>query len=258
MSPLGDVIERSIFIMKFERKQIGHLSSFLFCFLVLLSSYIMIRIVFPYMSWKWNVDFLLTKQFIIHLDHYRIAFYTHIFSSLLVLFAGAFLFSSYVLKNFPLMHRNFGKAYIGLILGLSAPSGLIMSFYANGGYWVKFSFLILTPLWWYFTFKGYSSIRNIKIKEHKEWMIRSYALTLSAISLRMYQYLLSHFFYIEPEIQYLLVSWISWVGNLLVAEAYIRIRYKYFRITKTGGAECITTKEIKKLWPVNIIAITFV
>ncbi len=198
------------------------LSSFFFSAIVLASSLAMAKIIFPYSTWKRDIDFLMTKQFILHLDHYRIAFYTHIFSSMIVLFAGVFLFVPYILKHFSKLHRFFGKLYIGFILFLSAPSGLVMAYYANGGLWVKISFLILTPLWWWFTYKGYISIRNKKKLEHKIRMVRSFALTLSAISLRGYQFLLSQFELIDYEFQYLFVSWVSWVGNLLIAEVYIQ------------------------------------
>jgi len=69
--------------MKFARTS----RSLLFSGLILFSTYLMLQIILPYTTWKWNVDFLMTKQFVIHLDHYRIAFYTHIFSSVIVLFA---------------------------------------------------------------------------------------------------------------------------------------------------------------------------
>ncbi|MFT5765421.1 MAG: hypothetical protein ACI8X3_002858, partial [Saprospiraceae bacterium] len=57
---------------------------------------------------------------------------------------------------------------------------------------------------------------------HKVWMMRSYALTLSAVSLRIYQLILGHFFYMDPVVQYLLVSWVSWLGNLMILEWKIR------------------------------------
>lgn len=185
---------------------------------------LMVRIVTPYLSWEWNVDFLMTKQNIIHLLHYRTAFYLHIFSSCFILFAGAFLFSKLVIKKFRQLHRWAGKIYVLLLLLISAPTGLIMGFYANGGWPAKISFLILCPLWWYCTYKGYQKIRQKKIKEHEIWMIRSYALTLSAISLRFYQMILGSSF-IDPSTLYIIVSWLSWVGNLLIAE--IIVVYKF-------------------------------
>ena len=183
---------------------------------------LMVMIVAPYLSWEWDVDFLQTKQHIIHLFHYRTAFYLHIFSSCFILFAGAFLFSKTIIKKYRNLHRWSGKIYVLLLLIISAPTGMIMAFYANGGWPAKISFLILCPLWWYCTYMGYRKIREKKIQEHEKWMIRSYALTLSAISLRFYQMILGNAGW-DPATQYIFVSWISWVGNLLMAELYIRI-----------------------------------
>lgn len=192
---------------------------------ILFFSLQMFWIIWPYTSWEWDVDFLMTKQLIIHLDHYRIAFYTHIFSSLFVLFSGAFLFSSFILKKWPRLHRCFGKTYVALLLLLSAPSGFIMAFYANGGWIVKISFFLLTPLWWWFTWKGYRTARKKQFAVHREWMLRSYALTLSAVSLRAYQMIFSYYLSIDPELQYIIISWGSWLINLGIAE-YLIFRKK--------------------------------
>lgn len=187
----------------------------------------MTNIVWPYTSWRWDVDFLMTKQWVIHLDHYRLAFYAHIFSSLLVMASGIFLFSNFVLKKWPMIHRNLGKMYVGLVLFISAPSGLIMSYYANGGWMAQTSFVILSVLWWWFTYQGYRTARNLDFKAHKKWMMRSYALTLSAITLRLCQMMLGYFIYLDPVTQYILVSWGSWMVNLLLAELWI-VRLKIY------------------------------
>ena len=188
---------------------------------ILFFTYQFVQIIFPYTSWQWDVDFLLTKQHLLHVDYYRAAFYAHIFSSIFILVSGAFLFSDYILKKMPKLHQWTGKVYVGLLLLVSAPSGFVMGFYANGGWMAQLSFFMLTPLWWWVTFKGYQTARQKDFKAHKKWMIRSYALTLSAVSLRVYQLLLGHFFMIDPMTQYVLVSWLSWVGNLGFSEWYI-------------------------------------
>jgi hypothetical protein len=213
----------------------------LFSVAVLMFSFIMVTIIFPYTSWRWDVDFLLTKQHIIHLDYYRFSFYAHIFSSLIILISGAFLFSNFILKNYAGLHRWMGKTYVGLLLLVSAPSGMVMAFHANGGWIAQTSFLILTPLWWWFTYQGYITARQKKFKAHRIWMVRSYALTFSAVSLRLSQMLLGYFFMMDPVVQYILVSWGSWIGNLLIAECWLRggfIGYqkslflRYIRLTK--------------------------
>ncbi len=187
-----------------------------------LFSWLMFGIVIPYSSWKWDVDFLQTKQIIIHLDHYRFSFYAHIFSSLVILFSGGFLFVDVLLRKWPLVHRRLGKLYVALLLGVAAPSGFVMAFYANGGWMAKISFLILTPLWWWFTYKGLQTARSGLFKAHRKWMLRSYALTLSAITLRLFQMVLGYYFYMDPAFQYIFVSWTSWIFNLIVIELWIR------------------------------------
>lgn len=184
-------------------------------------SFQMFRIVWPYTSWEKDIDFLMTKQAVIYFDHYQVAFYTHIFSSLIVLFSGAFLFSTFFIKNYASLHRWIGKSYVALLLFVSAPSGMLMAFYANGGWMAKLSFLLLSPIWWWCTYQGYRTARRRDFGAHRRWMMRSYALTLSAISLRIYQMLGSTFFYIDPALQYVIISWLSWLGNLILVEYLI-------------------------------------
>ena len=192
--------------------------------IILFFTYQMLLIIMPYTTWQTDIDFLLTKQHIIHLDYYRIAFYGHIYSSLIVLLSGAFLFSNWILRNFSRIHRWIGKSYVGLVLLVSAPTGMVMAFHANGGWLAQLSFLILTPLWWWFTYQGYRTARQLNFEAHKKWMIRSYALTFSAVSLRFYQLVLGSLFYMDPEVQYIWVSWISWVGNLVIVEFWSAFR----------------------------------
>ena len=54
-------------------------------------------------------------------------------------------------------------------------------------------------------------------------MFRSYALTLSAITLRCYTYLIDlTTLPISPRDTYILTAWLSWVLNLILAEVLIR------------------------------------
>lgn len=52
-------------------------------------------------------------------------------------------------------------------------------------------------------------------------MYRSYALTLSAITLRFWKWLFVWLFQPRPMDVYHVVSWLGWVGNLLIAEILI-------------------------------------
>lgn len=202
-------------------KIIKHISTLCWPIAILFFTYQFLLIIAPYTSWQLDVDFLITKQHIIHLTHYRAAFYAHIFSSIFVLASGAFLFSKYILQKAPKLHRYAGRIYVSALLLVSAPSGFVMAFYANGGWAAKWSFILMAPLWWYFTWKGLDTARKRQFAEHKKWMLRSYALTLSAVSLRVYQMLLGQFFHLDPITQYVLVSWTAWLGNWAAIEAWI-------------------------------------
>jgi Predicted membrane protein (DUF2306) len=184
--------------------------------------YLMLRIILPYTSGETDIDFLQTKQHIIHLSHYRWAFYLHIFSSLWLLGSGLTQFSSFLLKRYPSVHRWIGKVYIGIILFVSGPAALIMAYYANGDLIGQISFMTLSILWWWVTFRGYQAIRNEQIKAHGEWMIRSYALTFSAITLRIMQFYFATFTTIDSELAYQIIAFPSWILNILIAEWIIR------------------------------------
>ncbi len=198
------------------------LKTSLFALFILFATYLMLQITLPYTSGQLDIDFLLTKQHIIHLKHYRFAFYWHIFSSLFVLLAGAVQFSRQFLQAWPNLHRWIGRGYVFIILCISGPSAMVMSFYGNGGWNARISFILLTSLWWWFTWMAYQSARKGNIATHGAFMLRSYALTLSAITLRIYQFLLGSYFLLEPVFQYRLVAWSSWLINLLLAEVLIR------------------------------------
>ena len=83
---------------------------------------LMLQITLPYFSFRYDVDFLLTKQSVLHVTAWRWAFYTHISTSLFVLLLGAFQFSHRLMTRYARVHRTFGKIYVMLILLLSAPS----------------------------------------------------------------------------------------------------------------------------------------
>ncbi len=185
-------------------------------------SFLMARIVWPYTSGRLDIDFLLSKQRIVHFLHYRLAFYTHIFPALLVLLAGLTQFSGAILQRATALHRWVGRVYVYSILGVCGPAAIVMAWYANGGPVAQASFLLLSIFWWVATWMAYRAIRTGDIRKHGAWMIRSYALTLSAITLRLMQFGLAQYSDIDPETAYRLVAWPSWVLNWAVAEVIIR------------------------------------
>ncbi|MEM7105525.1 MAG: DUF2306 domain-containing protein [Bacteroidota bacterium] len=191
-------------------------------FLLFFFSYQMLMIIWPYRYLGWDIDFLRTKQDVIGLEHWRYAFWVHIFSSMFVLLAGATQFSSWFLRQLPRIHRWVGMLYVVLIIFVTGPAAIVMSFYSNGGMIGRVSFVILAVGWWVFTLLAYLAVRKHDYPRHARWMIRSYALTFSAITLRIYQFLFGWWFDFDHVVQYAIVAWLSWTINLVVGEWLIK------------------------------------
>ena len=186
-------------------------------------SFLMIRLSLPYTAMRSDVDFLQTKQNVYHIGYWRTSFYIHVFTSCLVLIAGFTQFNAYLLRRRPRVHRIMGWIYLVTVIGISGPAAFLMALHANGGLPARTSFTLLAFLWWAFTFyAGYLAIRR-RFRAHGAYMIRSYALTLSAITLRLYTYFSVYLpLHASPKDIYITTAWLSWVPNLIIAEMLIR------------------------------------
>lgn len=191
-------------------------------------SWMMIQLTIPYFSFRTDVDFLLVKQNLLANTLWMWSFYLHIGFSPIVLLTGLTQFYGPWRIRFPRLHRYSGYVYASVILLISAPTGLIMAFYANGGWAAKISFLCISLLWWFFTARAIHRIRNKNTSGHRVDMLRSYALTLSAITLRLYVFFIPMISDVRGVPMYVLVSWLSWIPNLLVVEWWRKTQSSVF------------------------------
>jgi hypothetical protein len=204
------------------KKTAGKIASWSTTGLILYGSYLLILLTLPYFAFERNTDFLSSKQLIYHLDWWRISFYVHVFTSPVIILAGLCQFSRTLLHRYAGIHRTLGKIYIATVLFLSGPAALIMALYANGNTATKVGFTLLSCLWLLFTGIGYRKARQRDFNTHGNFLLRSYALTVSAITLRFYAYLIGEWeLAIEPVTAYMILSWISWIPNLVIAEVLI-------------------------------------
>jgi cytochrome bd-type quinol oxidase subunit 1 len=189
-------------------------------------SLLMLQICLSYWPWQPDIGFLILKQDVVDLNHWRWAFQVHVATSLFVLLAGFTQFWIHWRQQYPQWHRWFGYLYLMGVLGLAAPSGLILAIYASGGWSVRICFLLLTGLWIGSTLAAWYTARHRRFGDHHVWMIRSYALTLSALSLRTWKLglyeLAPYWDWLTPRHIYQLEAWLGWVVNLLIAEWLIR------------------------------------
>jgi hypothetical protein len=174
-----------------------------------------------YLSFKPDVNFLLVKQDIVNDSIWRPTFYIHVISGMLVILVGPFQFLKSFRNKYLNWHKLGGKIYAYSILLLAAPTGLIMAFYAEGGVWSTVAFSIMSILWFVTTLMAVIKIKQRKIEEHKMWMMRSYALSFAAVTLRLLVPLFSLFIFDNEDLITVSTAWLSWMLNLLVAEGMI-------------------------------------
>ena len=190
-------------------------------------SYLLIVISLQYIPYDTDVAFLRIKQDVIDVPFYKLAFFTHVYTAVFVLPAGLTQFSGFIRKNFPRVHKYTGWVYAITVICLAGPAGFYMGLFANGGVTSQVSFCLLAVLWIYFTGVAIAKVIRGDIKSHREFLIRSFALTLSALTLRAWKYLLVFLFQPRPMDVYEIVAWLGWIPNLIIAEIIIRKHLKF-------------------------------
>lgn len=206
---------------------------FLFALGILLFTSLMASIIIQYFPYHHAMLFLSTKSdYALSKIWYLTSFYIHISMSLLSIGLGVFQFMPYMFHNYKPLHKRIGMIYVNSILAFSAPSGFLISFYANGGNISKLGFICLSIFWWVFTWNAFRFAKSKNWTQHIKWMTRSYALTLAAFSLRTEGYLLNLITEQKSMDIYIFLSWFAWIGNLIVAEIllYFSIHKKLYQL----------------------------
>ena len=107
---------------------------------------------------------------------------------------------------------------VGCIIG--GVAGLYLAFYSTGGLVCHYGFGMLAVCWIVTTSMAYRHIRAGNVRIHQNWMIRSYALTLAAVTLRIYLPIsqIAGYEFVDA---YRAIAWMAWVPNLVIAEWFI-------------------------------------
>lgn len=163
---------------------------------------------------------------------FQVALYGHVASASLALASGPVQFSARLRRRFARAHRVLGRVYLGSV-GLGALTGLAMLPVNSAGWAGVFGFGALATLWGWTGLRAYRSIRARDVAAHQSWMIRSYALTFAAVTLRLWTVVLmttagalgapgdEDALFRDA---YLATPFLCWLPNLVVAERLIRRR----------------------------------
>jgi len=153
---------------------------------------------------------------------YPVSSYLHLAAAAVVMALGPLQLNGRLRRRFAALHRWAGRAY-GVGVLLAGPAGLALATISQGGMPAHLGFGILSVIWVLTTVEGVRRIRAGDLAGHQRWMIRSFALTFAAVTLRLY-IPLGVVLGLPVEPSYQVIAWLCWVPNLLVAEWVVRKR----------------------------------
>lgn len=169
----------------------------------------------------YGVSYFLATPHDRHFARYIVPLRLHIAGGMGALLTGPWQFSQELRARALNLHRWLGRFYL-LEVAVGSIAGLFMSVVSKQGPATHFGFGILDVLWFFTALQAYRMVRRGNIEAHRRWMIRNFALTLAAVSLRVYMPLMLGILHWSFRPTFITVAWLCWIPNLLVAEWMIR------------------------------------
>lgn len=144
----------------------------------------------------------------------------HAASAATALLLGPVQFLPAVRRRWPMVHRWTGRTYVvGCLAG--GASALVLAAGVSSGVTAGTGFAALGAVWMYVTGQGWRTARARQWPEHRRWMIRSFAMTFAAVTLRLYMPLAGVLGF-DLMSAYRAIAWLCWVPNAMLAELYLR------------------------------------
>lgn len=155
---------------------------------------------------------------ILHLERWTWAVVIHVAGGITALALGPLQLITRRGKRLA-WHRVAGWVYVLACLS-SAVAGFWLALHSIYGPIASTGFVGLAVSWFFATAMGWRKAIERSFVEHRRWMIRSVALTFSAVTLRILLPL-SPMSGLGFDDAYRVVSFLCWIPNLLMAELYL-------------------------------------
>jgi uncharacterized membrane protein len=148
----------------------------------------------------------------------------HVAGAATALLVGPVQFLPWVRRRFPGVHRTLGRIYvIGCLAG--GAGGLVMAFGSLAGPIATVGFASLAVCWIVANVQGWRLAVARRFDDHRAWMLRSFAMTFAAVTLRIYIVVLP-MLGVAPIDAYRAAAFLAWIPNLILVELYLRGRPK--------------------------------
>lgn len=184
---------------------------------VLIASLLLIAATASYFSFDFRFAFFLERPSLTADRVWSACFYVHVAGGMLCLATAPLLLWNGLAGGRRGLHRALGRVHAVAALGWVGPTGLYLAPFAKGGTPGQLGFLLL-GLWFCATSAlGIVAIRRGDLHAHVAWMVRSYALILSAVSFRVLHRAL-HEFGVEATTNYVASTWTSLVLAVVIGE----------------------------------------
>lgn len=142
--------------------------------------------------------------------------FMHLGGGGIALAVGGFQFSRSLRRRRLALHRLLGRVYVIAVL-VGGSAGALLGSTTVGGLPARTGFTMLGALWLISTLAAFARVRGGDLRAHQIWMIRSFALCLAAVTLRIYLPIGEVLGYGFDQ-SYPAIAWLCWVPNLVVAE----------------------------------------
>ena len=152
-----------------------------------------------------------------HFARYLAPLRFHIVGGMGALLFGPWQFSERLRGRALNLHRWLGRFYL-LSVALGSVAGLCMAVVSAEGLATHLGFGVLAVLWFATAMRAYRFILRGEVEPHREWMIRNFALSLAAVTLRIELPMMLFAHHWSFHVSYIIVSWLCWIPNLVVAE----------------------------------------
>ncbi len=129
--------------------------------------------------------------------------------------------------RFPVWHRRVGSVHVWAGVLPAGVSGWVIGYMTPFGPVAWSSNVLLATLWLLFTWLGWRAARRREFRDHRKWMIRSFALTVSIISNRIWgvvAFLVLDGRIPAEDMQNTIAgisTWVGWVVPLLIAQWWL-------------------------------------
>lgn len=167
---------------------------------------------------------------------HRVALSIHAVSSSVALIVGPWQFLNGLRALWIGLHRLVGRVYI-LAVSIGWTSSIPVALHAETGAIASAGFLALGICWIAATTVSMAKVLRKDIRSHRRWMMRSYALTAAAITLRVYLGMATAL-RLPFNLAYPAIAWLCWIPNLAIAElALLVVRPRTSDLRRGGTAD---------------------